>query len=94
MYILTIYFRGPRTEWAGKVCAEETIVSKQVPMLCLARIKARQLLREMVLENVGYVITDSTGLLIEPTQDPPVPAYRNAESTRSTIHGWPKHLED
>ena len=90
MYLLTIYFRGPRTQWAGKVCPEETIVSKPVPCLWLARIRARQLLADMVKENVGYVIMDALGNVIEPVESAPV----DIPAKRSTIHGWPAHLKD
>lgn len=84
MYLLKIYFNGPRTEWMMRPCDQETVFSQSLPWLWLARWRARGLMKELC--NVGYEITDLSGAVIEPARSNKSP-FRNVPPSRSKIHG-------
>ena len=65
MYVIHVYFSGPKTAWSGKVAPEEIIATYQIRWLWLARIKAKNVHELLDRTRCGYVITDSSGKDIE-----------------------------
>jgi hypothetical protein len=56
MYVVAVYFPGPRTLWAGKVAPEEIIARHTVPFAWLARARLRNLRADLNAHRCGFLL--------------------------------------
>lgn len=60
MYLITVYFHGPKTNWSGKIDKTEIVSQHMVPWLWLARVRVRWLMGDLNAGRCGYAITRGT----------------------------------
>lgn len=63
MYESVIYFRGPKTMWAGKVSEDEVIARRESKYLWFARSYARELHGSLDPTRCGYIVLKDSEVL-------------------------------
>lgn len=56
MISVVVYFHGPATDWGEKIAEREIIARHEVPLLWIARMKARSIIGGLNSGRCGYVL--------------------------------------
>lgn len=94
MYLLTVYANTPQARWSGSPPAHDVLIEETLPLLWLARWRARALYAQFIPGRVGWLIRRGDRRIAEFAEHVACHVASNDTGVAGNIIAWPKHLED